>query len=68
MSTTEDTRPFVAPCRRLDTTAPLRWLKLGFQDFRQAPLQIGYASWRGYRETIISDEWEQDPDTVSRVT
>lgn len=34
----EDTRPFVAPCRQLDTTAPLRWLKLGFQDFRQAPL------------------------------
>lgn len=38
MSMTEDTRPFVAPCRPLDTTAPLRWLQLGWQDFRQAPL------------------------------
>jgi uncharacterized membrane protein len=26
---------------------------------------IGYASWRGYRETIISDDWPQDPDAVS---
>jgi uncharacterized membrane protein len=26
---------------------------------------IGYASWRGYKETIISDEWPQDPDTLS---
>lgn len=26
---------------------------------------IGYASWRGYRETIIGDEWPQDPDTAT---
>lgn len=31
-------RPFVAPCRQLAPTAPLRWLKQGFQDFRQAPV------------------------------
>lgn len=31
-------RPFVAPCRQLSPTAPLRWLKQGFQDFKQAPL------------------------------
>ena len=26
---------------------------------------IGYATWRGYKETIISDEWPQDPDTIT---
>ena len=26
---------------------------------------IGYASWRGYRETIIGDEWQQDPETAA---
>lgn len=31
-------RPFIAPCRQLAPTAPLRWLKQGFQDFKQAPL------------------------------
>ncbi len=31
--------PFVAPCRRLDLTAPLRWLKLGWADLRRAPRQ-----------------------------
>ncbi|QTR47420.1 DUF2189 domain-containing protein [Thiothrix litoralis] len=31
-------RPFVAPCRQLTPTAPLRWLKQGWQDFKQAPL------------------------------
>ncbi|MEZ5476086.1 MAG: DUF2189 domain-containing protein [Thiolinea sp.] len=24
---------------------------------------IGYATWRGYRETIIADDWPQDPET-----
>lgn len=32
-----DERPFVAPCRRLDATAPLRWLRLGWADLRAAP-------------------------------
>ncbi len=34
-----DELPFVAPCRELDTSAPLRWLKLGWQDMRRAPRQ-----------------------------
>jgi uncharacterized membrane protein len=29
--------PFVAPCRTLDRTAPLRWLRLGWADMRRAP-------------------------------
>jgi uncharacterized membrane protein len=33
----EDTRPFVAPCRRLDAGAGLRWLRLGWTDLRAAP-------------------------------
>jgi uncharacterized membrane protein len=33
----EDERPFVAPCRRLDAGAPLRWLRLGWADLRAAP-------------------------------
>lgn len=28
--------PFVAPCKKLDAGAPLRWIKLGWQDLRQA--------------------------------
>ena len=29
--------PFVAPCRTLKITAPFGWLKMGWEDFRQAP-------------------------------
>lgn len=29
--------PFVAPCRQLTMDAPLRWLKLGWQDIKVAP-------------------------------
>jgi uncharacterized membrane protein len=29
--------PFVAPCKTLSLTAPFHWLKLGWQDFKQAP-------------------------------
>ena len=29
--------PFVAPCRELTATAPLRWIRLGWQDLRRAP-------------------------------
>lgn len=29
--------PFVAPCRQLALSAPLRWLQLGWQDLRRAP-------------------------------
>lgn len=35
----------------------------GFAAFLVTLPVIGYASWRGYRETIISDEWPQDADT-----
>lgn len=31
--------PFVAPCRQLESSAPIRWLKLGWQDFKRAPRQ-----------------------------
>ncbi len=31
--------PFVAPCRRLDYAAPLRWLRAGWRDLRRAPRQ-----------------------------
>ena len=39
-----DTLPFVAPCRKLEATRPLAWLKLGWQDFRRAP---GVSLWYG---------------------
>jgi uncharacterized membrane protein len=29
--------PFVAPCRILEMSAPLRWVRLGWQDLAQAP-------------------------------
>ena len=31
--------PFVAPCRILEPGAPLRWLRLGWQDMKRAPRQ-----------------------------
>ncbi len=31
----EDIRPFVAPCNTVGIEAPLRWLRLGWQDFRK---------------------------------
>lgn len=31
--------PFVAPCKQLELTAPLRWLRLGWLDVKQAPRQ-----------------------------
>lgn len=34
-----DELPFVAPCRELDSSAPFRWLRLGWQDMRRAPKQ-----------------------------
>lgn len=30
-------RPFAVPCRALDAGAPLRWLRAGWRDYRQAP-------------------------------
>jgi uncharacterized membrane protein len=51
--------PFVAPCRSLKSSAPLHWLRLGWQDLLRAPipsLSIGITiallsmglSWLGY--------------------
>lgn len=39
MSTIESELPFVAPCKTLDTYAPIRWLKLGWYDLKRAPKQ-----------------------------
>ena len=37
--------PFVAPCKVLTIGAPWRWLKLGFNDTRKAPLaSLGYGA------------------------
>lgn len=37
------TLPFMAPCRELAASAPLRWVRLGWRDFRSAPRQsLGY--------------------------
>lgn len=33
----EPARPFAVPCVELDRGAPLRWLRLGWADFRRAP-------------------------------
>lgn len=34
-----ETMPFVAPCRTVELDAPLRWLRLGWQDLKRAPRQ-----------------------------
>jgi uncharacterized membrane protein len=36
--------PFVAPCRRLALADPVKWLKLGWRDFKRAP---GTSLWYG---------------------
>ena len=33
----QEALPFVAPCRTVDMTDPIHWLKLGWEDFKQAP-------------------------------
>ena len=38
-ATDRDAMPFLAPCRTLDTGAPLRWLREGYADMRHAPRQ-----------------------------
>jgi uncharacterized membrane protein len=38
-------RPFLIPCRQLDTWAPLEWVRLGWRDFCRAPgLSLAYGS------------------------
>ena len=47
--------PFVAPCRQLDTLAPLRWLGLGWQDFRRAwPQSLAYGSAMAVTMALVS--------------
>lgn len=37
--------PFVAPCRTLEFSAPLRWLRLGWKDLTRAPrLSLAYGT------------------------
>jgi len=31
--------PFAAPCKRLEISAPIRWIELGWRDLRRAPVQ-----------------------------
>lgn len=38
-STPEEPLPLMAPCRQLETAAPLRWLKEGYADMKHAPFQ-----------------------------
>jgi uncharacterized membrane protein len=45
------TLPFVAPCRQLELTAPLKWVKLGWEDFRRAP---GPSLWYGGALVLVS--------------
>lgn len=43
MPESPENKPFVAPCRTLEMTAPLRWLRLGWQDLTRAPrLSLSY--------------------------
>jgi uncharacterized membrane protein len=40
-----DAKPFLIPCRQLDTWAPLEWVRLGWRDFCRAPaLSLAYGS------------------------
>lgn len=39
------TLPFTAHCHKIELNAPLRWLKLGWQDIKQAPMpSLGYGA------------------------
>ena len=53
--TDEDIRPFVAPCRELDSRAPFRWLKSGWQDFRSAPgLSLAWGGFCWFLSTVVT--------------
>lgn len=47
----EAIKPFVSPSHKLKATAPLRWLKKGWEDFRHAP---GYSLAYGIIMTLAS--------------
>lgn len=49
-----DTMPFVAPCRTLTPGAPLRWLRLGYADFRRAlPQSAGYGLFMAAMSVLV---------------
>ena len=53
--TTEDPKPFVAPCRDLAISSPFKWLKLGWQDFRSAPgLSLAWGVFCWFLSTIVT--------------
>ncbi len=35
---TENLKPFIAPCNKLEFSAPIRWLKLAWEDYHKAKL------------------------------
>lgn len=47
--------PFVAPCRRLAPTAPLRWWRLGMADFSRAwPQSVSYGIFMALAMALVS--------------
>jgi uncharacterized membrane protein len=51
----EDTRPFVAPCRELEFRAPFRWLRLGWKDFRNAPVvSLSWGAFCWFLSTVVT--------------
>lgn len=51
----ENALPFVAPCRVLRPSAPLRWLRLGFADFRRAwPQSLCYGAFMAAAMALVS--------------
>lgn len=47
--------PFVAPCRKLAVTAPFRWLRLGWADFRHAwPQSLSYGIFMALAMATVS--------------
>ena len=47
--------PFVAPCRTLARSAPLRWLRLGFADFARAwPQSLAYGIFMAAAIALVS--------------
>lgn len=50
--------PFAAPCKKLETNAPLNWIKLGWQDMWRAPrISMSYGAFlvlSSYLITILS--------------
>lgn len=47
--------PFVAPCRDLAPTAPLKWLRAGFKDFTDAwPQSLAYGAFMAATMAVVS--------------